>query len=125
MDILIVDDNETLRQLVDLSLRLSGLRSLHASDGVEALKLAQSAQDIGLILLDIDLPKMNGFEVLKRLKQDEATREIPVVMLTGRNELDDKARSLSLGAADYLSKPFDLEEFRDCVQRVLSITAVR
>lgn len=125
MDILIVDDNEALRQVVDLSLRLSGLRSLHAGDGLEALELIQSGQDIGLILLDIDLPKMNGFEVLKRLKQDEATREIPVIMLTGRNELNDKAQSLSLGAVDYLSKPFDLEEFRDCIQRVLSIAAVR
>ncbi len=125
MDILIVDDNEALRQVVDLSLRLSGLSSLHAGDGLEALELIQSGRDIGLILLDIDLPKMNGFEVLKRLKQDEATRDIPVIMLTGRNELNDKAQSLSLGAVDYLSKPFDLEEFRDCIQRVLSITAVR
>lgn len=120
MNILLVDDDEKVRQTLDMVLRLSGLNALHAGNGEEALAQIETADRINLVLLDIDLPKMNGFEVLRRLKSDPRTRSIPVIMLTGRNELEIKVEALSLGAADYLTKPFDIDDFRNSIRRVLS-----
>ncbi len=68
------------------------------------------------------LPDISGLEVLRQLKLDETTQEIPVIFVTGSNQLEDKVQALSLGAVDYLSKPFTLDEIQHCVNRVLFAT---
>ncbi|MBI5887097.1 MAG: response regulator [Deltaproteobacteria bacterium] len=107
--ILIVDDDE--RNVILLSEKLSrdGFEIDTASNGIEALeKVKPVAPD--LILLDVMMPKMDGYEALRRLKSNEETRHIPVIMLTGRTEVEDKVMGFEVGAEDYIIKPFSLRE---------------
>lgn len=108
--ILVVDDEPVIVKLLTVTLEKRGYDVVSASDGAEALdKVALSPPD--LVLLDINMPGMDGFETLERLKSDESTALIPVVMLTGMyKDRDDRLRCLDLGADDFLTKPFDNEE---------------
>jgi class 3 adenylate cyclase len=105
-DILVVDDNETGRGLLVRRLRKQGHRVVQASGGQPALELAATAP-FDLILLDVLMPGMDGFEVLRKLKASAATRAIPVIMITGLDDLDGAVRSIELGAEDYLPRPFN------------------
>jgi len=75
------------------------------------------------VLLDLMLPKLNGFEVCQRLKQDEATSYIPIIMLTAKGETSDKIEGIEIGADDYVTKPFNLDELKARVKAVLRRTA--
>jgi response regulator RpfG family c-di-GMP phosphodiesterase len=107
--VLIVDDEpanlELLRQLFDLH----GARVSQATDGETALQLARELRP-DLVLLDVVMPGMDGYEVCRRLKSEEATRRLPVVMVTGLGALDDKIKGLDAGADDFLSKPVNAAE---------------
>ena len=107
--ILLVDDDPLLRTLVEHKLRLRGFEVISAESGEEGLKQA-SIKRPDLIVLDAMLPELDGFEVLQRLKEDEATQAIPVIMLTARKQETDIVSALSKGARDYLVKPFLPEE---------------
>jgi twitching motility two-component system response regulator PilH len=89
-----------------------------AESGQEALRLAMQEQP-DIILLDIMMPRMDGYEVIRRLKSDEKTRDIPVVMLTAKSNPVDRQRSRELGAAAYIAKPFMLEELRGTVRGIV------
>jgi adenylate cyclase len=104
--ILVVDDNAANRDLLSRRLRREGHRVTVAADGTAALA-AVAGGDFDLVLLDLMMPVMNGFEVLCRLKAAEATRHLPVVMISALDELDSVVRSLEAGAEDYLQKPFN------------------
>ena len=102
--ILVVDDERfNINLLVDL-LKPS-YKMMAAKSGQQALKAAQSANPPDLILLDIMMPEMDGYEVCRRLKADEATRDIPVIFVTAMGETSDETRGLELGAVDYITKP--------------------
>ena len=101
--VLLVEDDEFLAKIVTEKLVLSGFEALYAKDGSAALKAA-SAKLPDAILLDILIPKMDGFEVLQRLKNDPKTKHIPVLMLTNLGKREDVDRALKLGAAEYLIK---------------------
>ncbi|MDO8559778.1 MAG: response regulator [bacterium] len=101
--ILLVEDDEFLAELYATKLNLEGFEVLSAADGKKGLKLAQDKQP-ALVLLDIILPKLDGFEVLKGLKEGAATKDIPVILLTNLSQKDEVKRGLDLGAADYLIK---------------------
>lgn len=102
--ILIVDDNQQNLELLQAYLEDVDCETMDAYDGVEALeKVAERAPD--LILLDIMMPKMSGFEVCKRLKKDPKTGDIPVIMVTALNEFGDIERAIDCGTDDFLSKP--------------------
>lgn len=101
--ILLVEDDEFLAELYATKLNLEGFEVLSAADGKKGLKLAQDKHP-DVVLLDIILPKLDGFEVLQALKDDPATKEIPVILLTNLNQRDEVKRGLGLGAADYLIK---------------------
>ena len=104
--VLVVDDLETNRDVLSRRLKHQGYAVSTAENGSQALeKLHAAAFD--LVLLDIMMPEMDGYEVLRRLKADEALRHIPVVMISALNELDSVVRCIELGAEDYLPKPFD------------------
>jgi sigma-B regulation protein RsbU (phosphoserine phosphatase) len=104
--ILIVDDDETNRDMLARRLRRYGYTVSAAPSGVQALKLARS-QTFDLILLDMIMPGLDGFQVLAKFKADAALREIPVIMLSALDEENGIARCIELGAEDYLSKPFN------------------
>lgn len=101
--VLLVEDDEFLSELYATKLNLEGFTVLSAADGKKGLKLAQTKHP-DLVLLDIILPKLDGFEVLSALKRDAATKAIPVILLTNLSQKDEVKRGLGLGAADYLIK---------------------
>jgi DNA-binding response OmpR family regulator len=119
-DILIVDDTlGNLRLLTDM-LREDGFKVRGAPNGSIALSAAQSSRP-DLILLDINMPGMNGYEVCQRLKADEWTRDIPVIFLSALDEALDKVKAFEMGGIDYITKPFQLEEVRVRIENQLRI----
>jgi CheY-like chemotaxis protein len=119
--ILVVDDNDQNRELLEAYVQdLPQAKVLSAVDGEEALgAVARERPD--LILLDIMMPKMSGFEVCRRLKSDPATRDIPVVMVTALNEVADYEKGIECGCDDFLSKPVNRLELMKRVQSLLRI----
>jgi CheY-like chemotaxis protein len=104
--VLLVDDSITLRQTLALTLERSGYQVLQAKDGYEAIEQLQHQTGIELVLCDIEMPRMNGFEFLKYRQQDAALAEIPVVILTSRSGEKHRLIAAELGANDYITKPF-------------------
>lgn len=117
--VLIVEDEKNIVDILSFNLGRDGYETLEAYDGASGLKLAME-QDPDLILLDLMLPKMNGFDVCRSLRQ--AGRSTPVIMLTAREEETDKVLGLELGADDYIIKPFDSKELVARVKAVLRRT---
>jgi DNA-binding response OmpR family regulator len=113
--ILLVDDEESVQKLLAYPLEREGFRVLQARDGEEALACF-AAEDVDLVVLDIMLPKLDGLEVCKRLR---AESEVPIIMLTARDDELDKVLGLELGADDYITKPFSIREFRSRVRALL------
>lgn len=107
--ILVVDDEPDIVALVAYHLAKSGYRVSTASTGPDALAMARDERP-ALIVLDLMLPGMSGFDVLEQLRTAESTRHVPVLMLTARREEVDRIRGLTLGADDYLTKPFSPQE---------------
>lgn len=107
--ILVVDDEPDIVALVAYHLAKSGYRVSTASTGPDALAMARDERP-ALVVLDLMLPGMSGFDVLEQLRAAEATKHIPVLMLTARREEVDRIRGLTLGADDYLTKPFSPQE---------------
>ena len=104
--ILLVEDEEKLARVVELELRYEGYEVEKAFDGREGLEKALSG-DFDLILLDIMLPSLSGMEVLRRLRRES---QVPVIMVTARDNVVDKVSGLDSGADDYITKPFEIEE---------------
>ncbi len=118
--ILIVEDNQENIDLLVYFLRPQGYKLIAVNDGVEALKkVEEEAPD--LILLDIMMPKMDGFQVCERLKKNRSTMFIPIIMLTALKELKDKIRSLEVGADDFITKPFENIELLARVKSLLRL----
>ena len=107
--ILVVDDNLNNIKIVVDYLKESGFETAVARNGLTGLKRAKLLQPL-LILLDVMMPEMDGFEVCRRLKADEITREIPVLFMTALDNIDDKVKAFALGGVDYISKPAQKEE---------------
>jgi two-component system alkaline phosphatase synthesis response regulator PhoP len=117
--ILVVDDEKDLTALVSLHMKMAGFEVLTASNGEKALDLSRIEKP-DLIILDLMLPKIDGWQVCERLRQDIATRDIPVIMLTARAETEDKLKGFEVGADDYVTKPFSPRELVARVKRVLA-----
>ena len=107
--ILVVDDEEHIRRILQFQLEKNGYRVVTAENGEEALQLVRREQP-DLIILDLMMPKIDGFEVCRRIRQDFQTCQIPVIMLTAKSDLPDKIKGLKDGANDYLIKPYSNEE---------------
>ncbi len=117
-NILIVDDEKNIVEAVRYTLEKEGFRTLVASDGARALELARRELP-DLILLDWMLPEVDGLEVCRLLKREEATRQIPVIMLTVKSEETDKVLGLEMGADDYVTKPFSPKELVARIKAIL------
>lgn len=116
--ILIVDDEPHIRRILTFLLEQKGFVTLTASDGRQALEVARTELP-DLILLDLMMPHMDGFEVCRQLRRDFPTAQIPVIMVTAKGEVNDKVRGLQGGANDYLTKPYDNKELLARVQNML------
>ncbi|MCI0412627.1 response regulator [bacterium] len=117
--ILLVDDEEDILDFLELILEEQGYSVIKATSGTDALAAAQMHRP-ELILLDIMMPEMDGWEVLKLLKADEEVTHIPVAMLTARTEMKDKIQGLQEGAIDYICKPFATKELLDKLEIILA-----
>ena len=118
MTILLAEDEPQTAQLIEFKLKQAGFMVVHATDGEKALALVAPTQP-ALILLDGLMPVMDGFEVLRRLKESPRTSHIPIIMLTARARDKDVVTGLELGAADYMVKPFSPSELVARVRKVL------
>ena len=113
--ILLVDDEDSIQKLLTYPLEREGFRVVPARDGEEALRRFDE-EEVDLVVLDLMLPKLDGLEVCKRLR---AESEVPIIMLTARDDELDKVVGLELGADDYITKPFSIREFRSRVKALL------
>ena len=117
--ILVVDD-EPQNIMVMREILKSDYTVIAATDGARALSLALSASPPDLIMLDIMMPGMDGYEVLRRLRANPRTAGLPVVLVTAKGEVDDKMTGYSLGSSDYITKPLDSSFVLSVVRRLLS-----
>ncbi|MCC5950450.1 MAG: response regulator [Nitriliruptoraceae bacterium] len=107
--VLIADDDEDIRAYLDITLGLAGYEVIQAGDGVEAVEHARHRRP-DVIILDVMMPRMDGLEALRRLREDARTSNIPVLLLTARVQKSDAITGLDSGADDYITKPFDADE---------------
>jgi DNA-binding response OmpR family regulator len=116
--VLVAEDSSTIRRLVTARLKADGYEVIEAADGEEALRLAREGVP-DLLVLDKVMPKLDGFEVIRALRDDQRTSGIPIVMLTERTSEEDVLGGLSLGVEDYMPKPFSPHELSARVKRAL------
>ena len=117
--ILVVDDEPHIIKMVEFKLRNQGYETISAVDGNQALEMALTRKP-DLILLDVMMPGLDGFQVLSKLKAQEETKELPVIMLTAKGQERDVVTGFGKGADDYIIKPFSFPELIARVNRALS-----
>jgi twitching motility two-component system response regulator PilG len=116
--VLVVDDSPTVRKIVQMTLQREHIRVITASDGLSAL--TSVADEIpALILLDIQLPRMDGYHICQIIRKNLQFRQIPIIMLSGKDGLFDKMRGRLAGSTEYLTKPFDSVELVQTVKKHL------
>ncbi len=116
--VLVIEDSVTQREMIANLLRGSGLTVIEASDGVEALEQIQKGLP-DLVVLDIVMPRMNGYEVCRRIKADPKTQNVPVVMCSSKGEEFDRYWGMKQGADAYVAKPFQPTELVGTVKQML------
>ena len=117
--ILLVDDETDLVETVRFSLEMEGFTVLVSHDGEDALKQARK-ENPDLIVLDIMLPKLDGYKVCRLLKFDERYKHIPILMLTAKTQEKDKTLGMEIGADEYITKPFEMDELMEKVKSYVS-----
>ena len=115
---LVIDDEENIVEFIKLGLRYEGFQVEAASDGEQGITAAQRVNP-EIIILDLMMPGIDGIEVCKRLRDNPITRDIPILMLTARDEVRDRIIGLDAGADDYLTKPFDFDELMARIRAIL------
>ncbi len=116
--VMVVDDSVTLREMIADLLKGRGLNVIVASDGVEALEQIKTNRP-DLVVLDIVMPRMNGYEVCRRLKSDPKTQSLPVVMCSSKSEEFDRYWGMKQGADAYIAKPFHPQELVGTIKQLL------
>ncbi len=120
MKVLVADDSRVMRNIIDRAVKPMGLETVHAGDGREVLRSLETlGQDIGLILLDWNMPVMNGLEVLESLQGNSRYRKIPVLMVSTEAESEKMDRAFNAGAKGYLSKPFTPEKLVKLIRKTI------
>lgn len=117
--VLVVDDDPDVRRLVEMKLRLDGIETLAAAHGGEALDVVERER-VDLVVLDLMMPVLDGFETCRRLRADPRFAELPVIMLTARAQVADIERGFAVGATDYVVKPFSPRELLSRVRGMLT-----
>lgn len=116
--ILVVDDEPQLRNFIRMRLEVNKFKVILASDGIEGLKKTQEEKP-DLILLDILMPNLDGFGMLRKLKEDDKTKSIPVIILTAQDKPQNISRALEIGANDYMAKPFESKIMLEKIRKLL------
>jgi len=122
--VLVVDDEYDVREALSEVLVANGYEAIPAANGDEALAILDRDEKIDLVLLDMSMPEPDGFDILRRLKSHEKRSDIPVICLSARAAVEDKVAGLKLGAADYVAKPFDVQELFARMARPLRVKRV-
>ena len=118
MKILIAEDEIHIITLLEFTLEMAGYQVCTAQNGLEVLEKVHSERP-DLILLDIKMPELNGWQICEKLKSEEKTNKIPIIIVTAFAQKEAKDRSLELGADDFISKPFDGKALLECIQKVM------
>jgi twitching motility two-component system response regulator PilG len=122
--VLVVDDSPTVRKIVQITLQRENIRVVTAGDGLSALA-AVSDTEPDLILLDIVLPRMDGYNICHLVRNNSEYRDLPIIMLSGKDGIFDKMRGRLAGSTEYITKPFDSSELVQAVRRYLDTPAAR
>ena len=122
--ILLADDDDTIVTIVQTALRLDGFEVVCARDGEEALRLAREL-DLDLVLLDVEMPLLDGFSVCRELRTDPRLKALPILMLTAQRDREGLLTGFAQGATDYLVKPFEVAQLRARVRTWLERSAQR
>ncbi len=118
--IIVIDDDYSIRRLIKFTLEKERYKVITAEDALEGINTLNSRK-IDLIILDIIMPDIDGYEALKIIKSSDHLKDIPVLMLTAKNEIDDMMKGFELGADEYLAKPFELSELLARIRNLLRI----
>ncbi len=118
--VLIVDDEHNIRNILDFSLNAEGFEVISATNGEDAFNSAVKEQP-DLVILDVMMPQGDGFETCRRIKQDNRTANIPVILLTARTTREDRERGQEVGAEGYITKPFSPGRLIESVQSLLGV----
>ena len=116
--VLLVDDYADTREVMRRAIETCGCRVVEAANGQEAIEMAQSARP-DLILMDLNMPVLDGFNATMRIREYEATRDVPVVAVTAHNTAEFRAAAGAVGCCDYLLKPLDFERLYELLERLL------
>jgi len=119
--VLVVDDSATVRKFVSVSLEMQGFSVTSACDGMDALEKLPT-REFDLVITDLNMPNMDGFELIKALRENELYRELPVIILTSLSDYASKEQGATLGIAAYVVKPFSLEKIQYEVSKFVSWT---
>src|SRR5262245_58896823 len=119
LSILVVDDSSSVRKMVEFALRSKGYGVLAAEDGQAALEVL-GREVVQLVILDINMPRLDGLSLLKLMRERPEWDALPVLMLTTEDQLEDRERALALGASDYLPKPFKPTQLLERVSSLLA-----
>jgi two-component system chemotaxis response regulator CheY len=119
--VLVIDDSPTIRQQVGQALQQSGFEVLEASDGIEGAEKIASDDTIGMVILDVNMPRMNGLEMLEKVKQGGRHRDLPVIMLTTEGQQSMIERAKLAGAKGWIVKPFKSELLVSAVRKLLAV----
>jgi two-component system, chemotaxis family, chemotaxis protein CheY len=118
--ILVVDDSSTMRMLVKMSLKtFKDYEVLEASDGVSAIESCSNV-NFDLIITDLNMPEMNGFDFIKYIRKNPHYKDVPIIVLTTEGRDDDKNQAMELGASEYIVKPFQPNQIIQLVKKILS-----
>ena len=119
--ILVIDDDTAINELIKVNLELAGHEVMQAYDGTTGFALCKQEMP-ALVVLDVMMPEVDGFTVAQRIRKNENTKEIPILMLTALSQINDKVKGFNIGVDDYLVKPFEMEELQVRVRALLKRT---
>lgn len=119
--ILVIDDDTAINELIKVNLELAGHDVMQAYDGTTGFALCKQEMP-ALVVLDVMMPEVDGFTVAQRIRKNENTKEIPILMLTALSQINDKVKGFNIGVDDYLVKPFEMEELQVRVRALLKRT---
>lgn len=119
--ILVVDDDLAINELIKVNLELNGYNVCQAFDGVKGFAMCKQEMP-SLVVLDVMMPDVDGFTVAQRIRKNDATKDIPILMLTALSQINDKVNGFNIGVDDYLVKPFEMEELEVRVRALLKRT---
>lgn len=120
-NILVIEDDETQRLSLKRILEAEGYNTLLAADSAELTAVLDQDQNIHLILMDIGLPWINGFELAEMMKQHPDLKKLPLVFLSAQAEPEDYEKARAVGAAEYIKKPFDIEKLKQVIAKLLAV----